>query len=276
VSGPRAVVLGIAQDAGHPHVACTRACCAPAWTGAGHRVACVGLIDGPRRYLLDATPDLPRQLHALSPEGRLDGVFLTHAHIGHYTGLMYLGREGAALSAVPVWAMPRMADFLTRHAPWEALVRDRHAALEPLADGAPVTLGALTVTPRIVPHRDEYSETVGLIIAGPRARLAYVPDVDAWAEGALEALLDEVDLALVDGTFFDHGEAPRPAGDPVRHPPVRQTLERVASLPASARARLRFIHLNHTNPLLDPSSAASRAVRAAGCRVARQGDELPL
>eukprot|EP00957_Ditylum_brightwellii_P156501 11911053-Ditylum_brightwellii.AAC.1 len=51
-----------------------------------------------------------------------DGIFLTHAHIGHYTGLMYLGREALGAVDVPVYAMPRMRSFLKNNGPWSQLV----------------------------------------------------------------------------------------------------------------------------------------------------------
>ena len=91
-------VLGIIQDAGFPHIGCDRDCCQGVSPGQ-YFVSCIGLVDkkNKNRYLFDAIPNLHNQLRLLesfpNSEYIIDGVFLTHAHIGHYTGLMYFGRE---------------------------------------------------------------------------------------------------------------------------------------------------------------------------------------
>ena len=52
-----------------------------------------------------------------------DGIFLTHAHIGHYIGLMYLGKEAMNADQVPVYAMTRMKGFLIQNGPWSQLLK---------------------------------------------------------------------------------------------------------------------------------------------------------
>lgn len=277
---PHLVVLGIAQDAGHPQAACTRTCCTRVRAGLapGHRVASLGLVDGEHRVLFEATPDLPSQLAELSPDGRLDGIFLTHAHIGHYTGLMHLGREAMGARAVPVWAMPRMHEFLARDRPWSLLVDQGHVALSPLADGVPVRASPrVQVTPFRVPHRDEISETVGFRIAGPDRTAVFLPDIDKWSRWAtpIEELLASVDVAWLDATFHAAGEIDRDMAS-IPHPFVVETLERLAPLPAEERAKVRFIHLNHSNPLLSGDAEAFGIVREAGVRVAQEGEVEPL
>ena len=42
--------------------------------------------------------------------------------MGHYSGLMHLGREAANTSKVPVYAMPRMLEFLAKNGPWNQLL----------------------------------------------------------------------------------------------------------------------------------------------------------
>ncbi len=170
---PYVVVLGVAQDGGQPQAGCRKHCCT---SGRNEHVSSLALVDpGSRRWwLFDATPDFRAQLARLAREAptcTLAGVFLTHAHMGHYTGLMHLGREAMGARAVPVWAMPRMRDFLASSGPWSQLVRLRNIELQPLAADSTVTLGdSLHVTPFLVPHRDEYSETVGFRIEGARGR----------------------------------------------------------------------------------------------------------
>ena len=130
------VVLGIAQDGGIPQLGCERPICQEirAGTRQPEKVSSLGLIN--RRtgaaYVFDATPDFPAQLQRLSG-GRLPaGIFLTHAHIGHYTGLMFLGRESVNAAAVPVYVTDRMGAFLRTNGPWSQLVAVPNAA-EPVA-----------------------------------------------------------------------------------------------------------------------------------------------
>lgn len=285
-----AVVLGITQDAGYPHVGCHRACCVPAWRLplVRRHVACLGLVDfrSRRCWLIDATPDLPVQLHHLetlarraSPPG-VDAIFLTHGHIGHYTGLMYLGREGMNARRLPVYAMPRMAAFLRENAPWNQLVTLQNIELRPLNNGQPVQLDVdLTVTPFLVPHRSEYTETVGFLVQGPRARLLYLPDIDGWDQWSenLEDMLRQVDVAYLDGTFFSAAELPPGRRlDEIPHPLMIDTLHRIRHLPPAVRQRVRFIHFNHTNPALHAPTFVRRAIDPLGVRIAVEGEEVFL
>ena len=278
-AAPYAVVLGIAQDAGHPQAGCTRACCAAAWVEGGHMVSSVGLVDptADAHWLLDAGPDFAAQEHALP--GRLAGVLPTHAHIGHYTGLMHLGREVMGARDVPVWVMPRMRAFLENNGPWDQLVRLGNVALRTLTDGVEVVLSPqLKVTPVAVPHRDEYSETVGFVVQGPRRRALYLPDIDKWSrwDRPIESLVRAVDRAWLDGTFFDDNELPGRDMSQIPHPFIVESMARLAPLPPADRAKVHFVHFNHTNPVLDPSSKATQSVEAAGHQVAREGDRFEL
>ncbi len=286
LAAPYVWVLGVAQDAGHPQVGCTRDCCAAAWEDVSkrHMATSIALVDpaSGRRWIFDATPSLPDQLHTLdavapASAGKvLDGVFLTHAHMGHYTGLVHLGREGLAATGVPVWVMPRMAGVLRGGAPWNLVVSAGHVELRDLTAGVAVDLGGLSVTPILVPHRDEFSETVAFRIEGPNRSLLYLPDIDRWEGFDLDAVLATVDVALLDGTFWADGELVGRDMSKVPHPRVVDTMARLGSLSTERRGEVRFIHLNHTNPLLDPASPQGAAVKAAGFAVAAQGDVIPL
>ncbi len=274
---PQLLVLGIAQDAGHPQPGCRQACCAPE---RGRHLPCsLALIDAAHEsfWLLDASPALGDQLTRVRqtfPRARLRGIFLTHAHLGHYTGLLWLGREAMASEAVPVYAMPRMEGFLRAHAPWEQLVRLGNVRLVRLQADQPVELGsALLVTPWLVPHRDEYSETVAFCVRGPAAQALYLPDIDSWQDWQrpLCEVLAQVDVAWLDGTFYADTELPGRDPSCIPHPPIKTSLGLLAGLSAEERAKVRFIHLNHSNPVLWPSSPERQLVLRAGCQVARAG-----
>jgi pyrroloquinoline quinone biosynthesis protein B len=289
IDGPYVVLLGVAQDGGYPQAACREDCCAAAWEDPARRreVVSLGIVDpeGPERWLIDATPSFPAQLRMLDrfdppPGGHgISGIFLTHAHVGHYAGLIHLGREAMGAWEVPVYAMPRMRRFLADSGPWDQLVRLKNIDLRSLAAGKPVALnGRITVTPIRVPHREEYTEAIGFRIAGPERAILYLPDIDKWDRWStpIEEALAQVDVAYLDGTFYADGELAGRDMSQIPHPFIAETMERLAHLDASERAKVRFLHLNHTNPALDPASPESLAIAAAGFRVAVQGERVAL
>jgi pyrroloquinoline quinone biosynthesis protein B len=288
-SDPWVVVLGVAQDGGVPQAGSSGH---PGWDDPERRrhVVSLGLIDPltNQRWMFEATPDFRRQLQrldALHPVGArpgLAGIFVTHAHIGHYTGLMFLGHESMGASGVPVYAMPRMSEFLAGNGPWSQLVAYGNIELRPLAAGEPVRLNdRLAVTPFLVPHRQEFSEVVGYRIDGPRRSALFIPDIDSWEDWdeagvRIEDLLADADVAWLDATFYADGEIPGRDMSGFPHPFITHSMERFAPLPAEVRDRVRFIHLNHTNPALWPESEARRMIEAAGFHVAEPLERLTL
>jgi pyrroloquinoline quinone biosynthesis protein B len=282
------LVLGVAQDGGVPQAGCDRECCRKAWADPDRArlVSCLAVVDpqAPGRWLIDATPDFRRQLRMLdaAAPGRapgISGILLTHAHVGHYAGLIHLGREAIGARGVPVHVMPRMQEFLSTNGPWDLLVRLGNIALAPMKADTPLELSPrVRVTPFLVPHRDEYSETVGFRIEGARRAVVYVPDIDRWEkwDRRLEDVLADADAAYLDGTFHAGGEVPGRSLSEVPHPTIAETMRRLAPLPGAERAKVRFIHLNHTNPALADGSPASKAIREAGFRVAQEGERFPL
>ncbi len=282
------VVLGIAQDAGYPQTDCYQPHCMRAWHDPSLRrmASSIAVVDerSKSKFLFDATPDMREQLydlHVAAPDGEysLDGVFLTHGHMGHYTGLMHFGREAVGASAVPVYAMPRMHHYLSNNGPWGQLVRLENIELRKLADGQPVELNSrLTVTPFLVPHRDEYTETVGYRIDGPDKSAVFIPDIDKWAmwETDIRDIVRDVDYALVDATFFKDGELGGRDMSKIRHPFVAESMDLLQDLSKEERARVIFIHMNHTNPLLIDGSPEQAAVEKRGFRYASEGLRLEL
>ncbi|MEK7857431.1 MAG: MBL fold metallo-hydrolase, partial [Acidobacteriota bacterium] len=208
----------------------------------------------------------------------LSGIFLTHAHIGHYTGLMYLGRESMGAKDVPVYAMPRMKQMLASNAPWLQLVQLKNVELRELADGNPVSLtSGLSVEPFLVPHRDEFSETVGYSIRSERRTLIFIPDIDKWEKWAanLGDLVKASDVLLLDGTFYADGEISRPMSE-VPHPFVKETMQLLKGLSACDRAKVHFIHFNHSDPLVQKDRRKVQEVNVAGFGIASLGSRYQL
>jgi len=285
---PTIVILGNVQDGGSPHIGCKRDCCRQLFHSPDslRKVVSLGVVSSGynKIYLFEATPDMPAQLRRLSEYARSasdlpDGIFLTHAHIGHYSGLMYLGKEAMNSSAVPVYAMPRMKQFLETNGPWSQLAGTKNISLQQLSHQAPLQLTPdLTVTPILVPHRDEYSETVGYIIAGPRKKALFIPDIDKWEKWSL-SIIDQVsktDYAFIDATFFDAAEVNNRNIGEIPHPFVIESLARFQQLSAGEKRKIHFIHFNHTNPLLDPDSKQTKEVLSKGFGIARMGDVFEL
>ena len=252
-----AILLGTAQDGGVPHAGCDCANCRRAWADPSQRklVTCLGLVDhaNGQSWLIDATPDFREQLHALgnlAPECPLAGILLTHAHVGHYAGLIHLGREVMNTRDLPVCVTPRLASFLRDNAPWSQLVARGNIELHLLMPETATQLSPhLQLTPLLVPHRDEFGDTLAFVVRGPAQQLFYCPDIDAWDkwEHDLRRFVAGMDIALLDATFFCAGELQGHTISQVPHPLVTDTAGRLAGVDCDVR----LIHLNHTNPLLD-------------------------
>ena len=260
---PYLVVLGTAQDGGSPQVNSPIDHPARVDPQSRRLATCLGIVDprSGKRWMIEATPDFREQAWLLSRAeppadvpASLDGIFLTHAHIGHYTGLMFLGHESMGAQGMPVYAADRMAAFLTENGPWDQLVRYGNILLRPLVPSRRIALtDAISVTPFLVPHRQEYSEVLGFRIDGPSRSVLFIPDIDSWEqwEDLGRELVEEVravDAAYLDATFYDDNEIPGRDMSGFPHPRIVDTMARLESLALQERRKVRFIHLNHTNP----------------------------
>ncbi len=288
-TAPYLLVLGISQDGGTPQAGTKEH---PGWANDqfSRRVVSLALVDSvtQERWLFDATPDFREQLHALDVQAPakdkpgIAGIFLTHAHIGHYTGLMFLGHESMGAKDVPVFAMPRMQEFLRGNGPWSQLVKYENIVIQGLEDRETVRLNnRLRVTPFLVPHRPEFSEAVGFRIDGPNRSAIFIPDIDSWEEWEvagtpIEDMIASVDVAYLDGSFFANGEIPGRDMSGFPHPFITHSMQRFAKLPAMEKSKIRFIHLNHTNPAIWPDSDERAQVLAGGYRIAEEGEIFEL
>lgn len=286
--GWRAIVLGSVQDGGLPQPGCYTSRCERARTEPRYVSSlCIASEQTGRAWLVDASPDLTRQMDLVPGEAfrrraserrPFEGILLTHAHIGHYLGLAVLGREGLAIRRTPCYCSARMAAFLTDNGPWSLLVDEDRLDLRILEPGESLPLAPdLSVTPLAVPHRDEFSDTLAFVFRGRRSSLLYLPDIDRWDrwERRIEDVVAEVDVALVDATFYSADEVGGRVQSDVPHPLVTDTLDRLGPLAAGGHTVV-LTHMNNSNPILDPDSRERLAVIEAGFGIARAGLSYPL
>ena len=257
------LILGVAQDGGYPHIGCFKACCLPALTNHDLKKFAVSfaLVDpvAKKWWLFEATPDIKEQLQYFKAQTHSeyaylpDGIFITHAHIGHYTGLMQLGFEAMNTKGVGVYVLPKMSKFLRINGPWSQLVTLKNIEIRTLTTNALLKISDnVEVSAFTVPHRNEFSETAGFHIKTSAKTYLFIPDIDKWEkwDKDIRKEVEQVDVALLDATFSSAMELPGREIKEVPHPFVRETVELFHNKDIKARERIFFIHFNHTNPLL--------------------------
>ena len=281
---PYVVVLGIAQDGGAPHAGCEKSCCIELWdSGKKEKVSSIGIVNPltKQSWLFDATPDFPSQYRILTENHNTElvGIFLTHAHMGHYTGLLHLGREVMGKKNVPVYVMSRMKRFLETNGPWNQLVTLKNINLKLIENNKDIKIGEqLFIEPFLVPHRDEYSETVGYRIIGKEKSLAFIPDIDKWEKwhGNIFQLVLNTDILLLDGTFYSQNEIPHRNMAEIPHPFIIESMETLSELNSENRSKVHFIHFNHSNPAIKDNSPAYHTIKSKRFNLAREGDRFNL
>lgn len=281
-------VLGTAQDAGKPQIGNSAD---PAWSNSSliRTASSIALVnrEAATYSLFDATPDVKYQMHMLEISSEVEGlklgeIFLTHGHMGHYLGLAQFGREAMNAKNVPVYAMPKMQSFLESNGPWDLLVKLKNIDIKPLSDETPIKISdKISVTPFKVPHRGEYTETVGYRIQGIGKSAVYIPDIDSWEQWAetganITDIIANNDFLLFDGTFYSGDELPGRDMSKIPHPTITHTMEMLKTLDPASRAKIRFIHLNHSNPAHDENTNAYEDIEKAGYKLARAGERICL
>ena len=280
-------ILGTAQDGGFPHIGCQKQCCDDFYKGIlpKQQVVSLGLVDkeSQQKFLFEATPDISTQLadlekNHLKTNTIIDGVFMTHAHMGHYAGLLYFGKEALGKKDIPVYAMPKMKEFLSNNGPWSQLVTTQNIVFLDLQKDSIVPLSnALKVTPFLVPHRDEFSETVGYKIEGNTNSALFIPDINKWSlwEKNIVEEVKKVDYAFIDATFFKEGEINRPMSE-VPHPFIEETVALFENESLATKNKVIFIHFNHTNPALQSNSRERNELELLGFKFATEGQRFKL
>jgi len=292
-SAPYAMVLGSVQDGGLPQAGCYTDRCNRARQDPRYVTSLVLSTPEPKRadtrryYLVDASPDLRAQMDLIDEEPfrrragnrrPFDGIFLTHAHMGHYLGLALMGREALAIAPTPVYCSREMRDFLSNNGPWSLMVREGrlHFPDVPTDEWFSVE-EALEAKMVPVPHRPEYSDTVAWVFRGLQRTVLYLPDIDAWNkwDRRVEDVVADVDIALLDGAFFSPEEVPGRNIEDIPHPMIPDTMARLEPLLGGGR-RIVFTHFNNTNPVLDEGGPEATQVLRRGFELAREGMVFPL
>ena len=274
-------ILGVVQDGGMPHLGNNKTCCEN--IKKDKYVTSLMLMNNENNesFLFDASPDINKQLNFMGDRIKKDlkGIFLTHAHIGHYTGLMYFGREALNSKLVNVYAMPRMKKFLEENGPWSQLVSLQNISIIELSNESKISIDSnVIVQPVEVPHRAEFSETVGYKIYGPNKTALFIPDIDKWYlwEKSIIDEIKQVDYAIIDATFYDSKEVNYRDISEIPHPFVTESMDLFDSIDIKEKNKIYFIHLNHTNPLINKDSDQYKLVRSKGYNVAEEGMKLNL
>jgi pyrroloquinoline quinone biosynthesis protein B len=268
----RLIVLGSGQDGGTPQFG------TPDGVGRDRCASSVAVVASDGLVLLfDASPDiraqsqrLPRRDPGTEP---VDAVFITHAHMGHYAGLLHFGKEAAATHGVPLFAPKSVIAFLDTNEPWATLFSEGH--FDPVAlNTATASVGGIDVQAIPVPHRSEHSSACGFSVSVEgEPWLLYTPDIDSWDMWPdAEAELTRHRVSLIDAAFSDPNELPLRPMSEVRHPMVPDTIDRFAHI--ATQRRLVLTHINHTNALGDPDSAIAKQAIACGFEIAFDGMEI--
>ena len=281
-------VLGTAQDGGYPQAGCTNDCCKHFYNAEEPKrsPACLALVDKTtgKYWIFECTPDFPGQLKKLHDIAGIplkeipDGIFITHAHVGHYAGLINLGREIMGTKDVPVYLLPRFEKFIRTNGPWSQLVSLNNIKIHHLTADSTINLTEkIKITPVKVPHRDEFSETAGFRIEANGKIILFIPDIDKWEKWD-RSIIKEVkasDQALLDGTFFKDGELSGRSMKEVPHPFIKETMNLFDSLPPKEKIKIKFIHFNHTNPM-NWDRNVRQGIKQMGYDYAVEGEKIDL
>lgn len=285
-------VLGTAQDGGLPHIGCTCPNCQKAWKepSFSRLITSLAVFDlkANKIFLIDATPDIRPQTRMItnvrgpntSPQRFTpDGILLTHAHIGHYTGLMFYGYEAQSTDELPVYCSERMAEFLSTNGPWSQLVSQKNIVLRVVEPEKAFHLTPrVSVTALLVPHRDEFSDTFGFKINGNQGAVLYIPDIsswEAWDRSVVEEI-KKVSAALLDGTFYSEDELPSRDISSIGHPLISHSIQVLNDIAKGGKTRIFFTHLNHSNLALDSEGEARKNIEEQGFNLAWDGMEFTI
>jgi len=270
-------VLGVAQDGGYPHLGCTKKCCQMAWEDTKlHKFpTSIALINKKEKkyWLFDVTPKIKEQMHLMNQfQCNLSGVFITHAHYGHYIGLLEFGLEVLNTKNIPVYVMPRMYNFLSGSLPFKLLVDNNNINLNKIDLAKIIINEDIDVQAFEVPHRNEISETVGFKISTSNKSVIYLPDIDNFKgyELKIKKMIINSDVAFIDGTFYKKSELDYRNINEVSHPEIASSMKLFFDLKKTDKKKIHFIHLNHTNPVLNSKTKEFKSIIDNGFSISSQ------
>ncbi|DAC54201.1 MAG TPA: hypothetical protein D7I11_05230 [Candidatus Poseidoniales archaeon] len=282
---PTVTLLGTAQDGGRPQPGCRRSCCQGLEPADVRYPVSLGITDEHGRgHLIDATRALGEQLNMWG-HPPLSSVILTHAHVGHVDGFGLFGRETLNARSLKLYASQSMHSLIEQTPQWALMLKQ--GVFEPAltASGQRHSLSEQVVLEAVeVPHRAELSDMHAFVVRGPNRSVLYLTDHDRWDDTlkhhdapSIRAWLKDldVDLALIDGTFWSSDELSGRSQLEVPHPPVSETLNRLGPR-REGDPDIHFIHLNHTNPIHDPTSIEHATVLNHGWKIGEQGARFTL
>jgi pyrroloquinoline quinone biosynthesis protein B len=295
-------VLGSAAGGGVPQWNCACANCAAARRGEQPRrsESTVAIGDGDRWLLLNCSTDIAAQIEGFTPLQPRDtrgtpiaGMLLTDANVDHIGGLAVLRQTGTHRFVVRstsivrdiAVAQPAFAPFAKAPHRWIAVPLNEPC--EPADDGLVATAFDVRAIPvaGVTPGYAGRSRIEGAVVAyeirdrASGKTLLFAP-VFAAIDDRLRTSIENADVAFLDGSFFSDDEMQR-AG--LMEKTARHLGHQSVGGPDGTLAQLRgvrssivFTHLNNSNPMLDPNSAATAQVREFGASVAYDGMELRI
>ncbi len=293
-------MLGTAAGGGLPQWNCACGNCQLARAGkipARTQSSVAVSADGRGWYLVNASPDLRAQIESFSPlqpsgnqarHSPIEGVLLTNADLDHVLGLFLL-REAPRLRVVaPVAVMKtlvrglRLTDVLQASCVIE-FYQPAPEGFVPLPGPGGLRFRALPLSSQAPPYAPDVASGVQsvayeLLDEATGGRLVVAPDVAA-PSAELQAAMATADAVLFDGTFWSGDELQKISGKPRTADDMGHQVIRGGSLPvlrALKAPRRIYLHINNTNPILDPASPERAEVDAAGIIVGEDGMEFEL
>ncbi len=264
-------VLGNVQDGGVPHLGCNCDICEKARKDKDYQKYVSSLIlkenddKDSIRYLIDPTADIRFQIVG----DYIDGIFASHGHLGHITGLLYFGRESLDATKLPVYCTEKTKDFIMKNDPYRLLIDRNNIEINEIEDGSEEEIQGGVIEARQVPHRHLSTDALSFMIEGEEKKLYYLSDIDEWTDKAVESV-KEADIAIIDGTFWSRDEIDR--YEDVPHPPIKETMEKMRDFDTD----IYFTHLNHTNPALRENSDERKQMEEQGFGIVEQGQVFEI
>jgi len=234
--------------------------------------------------VLNASPDIRAQLQAvpeMHPPSRrgtpIVSVVLTNADIDHIAGLLTLREK----TAFRVYATGETHAVLAENSVFGVLDSDLVQRMDIRLDQAFEAAPGLMVTPFSVPGKVALflegealdlkamgEQTIGLRISDGARVLYYVPGCAELPDWLL-ARFDDADMLLFDGTLWENDEMRQTGtgsktGERMGHIAMTGPQGSLARLSGLTKCRKMFIHINNTNPVLQPNSPERAMIEQAG------------